>query len=372
MLKTPFYDPQKTYEENFKKGPFGNFRNGKIFKDKSQPQFDFLGQKVYLPFGIPAGPILNSNFVKGAFEKGFDLVVYKTVRTNSFPCHPFPNVLSVNLKGDLTLEKTKNKLIVDNNYKEPLSITNSFGVPSKEPKEWQKDAKKAISYAKKGQVLILSFMGTVKNNQTEEEFINDFKKAAKLAYKTGAKILEVNLSCPNIGNEGLVCYNLDITEKVCKAIRSVIQNTPLMIKVGYYSNNKDLRRLTNIANSYANGISAINTIAAEIVDKNGKQALPGEKRKKSGVCGHAIKWAGIDMVKRLNKLREKFNHSYKIIGVGGVISPKDYFDYKKAGADAVMSATGAMWNPDLAKEIKKKILESKFALPRKLLILSMV
>jgi tRNA-dihydrouridine synthase len=34
---------------------------------------------------------------------------------------------------------------------------------------------------------------------------------------------------------------------------------------------------------------------------------------------------------------------------------QDYFDYKKAGADAVMSATGAMWNPNLAHEIKNII-----------------
>ncbi len=31
-----------------------------------------------------------------------------------------------------------------------------------------------------------------------------------------------------------------------------------------------------------------------------------------------------------------------------------YFDYKAAGAESVMSATGAMWNPLLAQEIKEK------------------
>ena len=100
------------------------------------------------------------------------------------------------------------------------------------------------------------------------------------------------------------------------------------------------------------GISAINTISAEIVDHNGNQALPGEGRNRSGVCGHAIKWAGIDMVKRLKKLREEYAYSYNIIGVGGVTEAKDFFEYRENGADFVMSATGAMWNPNLAKEIK--------------------
>jgi tRNA-dihydrouridine synthase len=35
------------------------------------------------------------------------------------------------------------------------------------------------------------------------------------------------------------------------------------------------------------------------------------------------------------------------------MTPQDYFDYRQAGADVVMSATGAMWNPYLAQEIKQ-------------------
>ena len=39
--------------------------------------------------------------------------------------------------------------------------------------------------------------------------------------------------------------------------------------------------------------------------------------------------------------------------VGGVMTPKDFKEYRDAGADVVMTATGAMWNPYLAKEIKE-------------------
>lgn len=46
---------------------------------------------------------------------------------------------------------------------------------------------------------------------------------------------------------------------------------------------------------------------------------------------------------------------YAIVGVGGVMKQEDYFEYKKAGADIVMSATGAMWDPLLAIKIKKNI-----------------
>lgn len=355
MIQVPFYDPNKSYEENYESGPFGAFTDGQVFKQEGEPAEDFLGQKIYLPFGIPAGPLVNSNFCKAVFEKGFDIAVYKTVRSASFPCHPFPNILAVKLEGDLTLVKAQDKLIADNNYSEPLSITNSFGVPSQDPKVWQEDVKKALTFVGKGQVLVLSFMGTVREGQTEEEFIADYALAAKLSLETGAKVLEVNLSCPNIGNEGLVCYNLEMTEKVCQAIRKEIGDTPLIVKVGYYQNDEDLKKLVEIAGKFAQAIAAINTISAEVVDENGNQALPGKNRLRSGVCGAGIKWAGLDMVRRLVKIKNESKVDVKIIGVGGVTKPEDYLEYKNTGADAVMSATGAMWNPLLAQEIKQKL-----------------
>ncbi len=355
MLQQPIYDPLLTYEENYDEGPFGAFAAGKKYKEKGEPKHKFLGHKVYLPFGIPAGPLLNSKYIKGAFENGFDVAVYKTVRTDVFPCHAFPNVLAVDVKGELTLKKLEKPLVASDNYKDPISITNSFGVPSRKPEVWQEDVKKAISYAGRGQVMVLSFMGTVKKNQSQKEFIDDYILAGKLASETGAKVLEANLSCPNIGNEGLVCYNLDVTEKITKGIRKVIGNKPLVLKVGYYKSDNDLEKLAEIAHEYANDVAGINTLQGTIVDENGNQALPGPNRLRSGVCGHGIKWAGLEAVQKLKKIKDKRGFKFSITGVGGVTNPKDYFEYIEAGADCVMSATGAMWNPYLAQEIKKQI-----------------
>jgi dihydroorotate dehydrogenase len=353
MLHPPFYDPKKSYWDNLEQGPFNGFVDGVVLPEE-EPRFDFLGVKVAYPFGIPAGPLLDSKFVKGAFDKGFDIPVYKTVRANEFPTHPYPNVLAVHIDGDLTLEKTKQPLVADDNYMEPLSITNSFGVPSRIPAIWQEDAKKAAGMARKGQVMVLSFMGTVKEGQTADEFVDDFAHAGELAAQTGANILEANLSCPNIGNEGLVCYNLDMTERVVSAIRDRIGQTPLILKVGYYTSDADIERLAGIAQEYGHAISSINTVSAPIVNDKGEQALPGSaQRMRSGVCGHAIKWAGLDMTRRLKAIREKQGGTWQIVGVGGVTVPKDFKEYRDAGADVVMSATGAMWNPYLAKEIKE-------------------
>ncbi len=146
-----------------------------------------------------------------------------------------------------------------------------------------------------------------------------------------------------------------MTKAVSKGIRSVLGNTPYVMKVGYYTDDKQLEELAEIANEYADSIAAINTLQAAVVKENDKQALPGKQRLRSGICGHAIKWAGIDMVKRLKAIKEKKNYKFAIEGVGGVTETQDYFEYKEAGADSVMSATGAMWNPYLAQEIKRMI-----------------
>lgn len=356
-MQPTFYDPGLSYEENYIKGPPLFSLTQKPPKRNILKKYKHLGFEVNLPFGIPPGPLLNSKFMKAAFEWGFDVSTYKTVRASEFPCHPFPNVLPVEIEGEELHPDRTPRLTTRKNYLNDLnhlSITNSFGVPSRKPQEWQEDVKEALTYVGDGQLMILSFMGTVRPNQTQEEFVNDFATAAKLSDETGTKILEANLSCPNIGNEGLVCYNLEATEAVCKEIRNRIGSTPLILKVGYYKNDNDIEKLAEIASKYAHAIAAINTLQVEVVDEKGEQALPGPNRLRSGICGAGIKWAGLEMTRKLDAVRRKHRYDFEIVGIGGVMTPEDYQKYIDAGADSVQSATGAMWNPYLAYDIWRK------------------
>ncbi len=352
MLQTPFYDPAKSYEVNYNEGPFGAFTEVKKLEREGEPEVDFLGEKIYLPFGIPAGPLVNSRFCEAAFDKGYDLVVYKTVRTREYPCHPLPNIVPLQIAGDLTPEKVQAGPIRQaREYTEPISITNSFGVPSKTVDTWQEDMAKAVKAAGPGQVLIGSFQGTKKEGGTFTEFVADFVHAAKLVKETGAKILEVNLSCPNEGTGNLVCFDLENVSTITDAIKNEIGDTPLILKLAYFESEGQLQQLVERVGGMVQGLAAINTMPARIVNEKGEQALPGEGRLISGVCGAGIKWAGLEMTRRLSQLRDKFGLEYAIVGVGGVVEPSDYDHYRAAGADAVMSATGAMWRPQLAEEI---------------------
>lgn len=358
MLSRPYYNPKKTYEENFKNGPFGAFANGKIYYDKGEPQYDFLGQKVYLPFGIPSGPLINGAFVKAALDKGFDLVEYKDTRTRKYPCHPLPNIIPLNIKGKLTLKKAEKGVIESKKYQEPISITNSFGIPSMDPDYWQKDLSNAVTYAKKGQVVIGGIQGTLPDKGGFEAYLDDFKTMAKLMMETNVKIIELNLSCPNEGVGHLLCYDVVRSGKVASAVKKIIGAIPLIVKIAYFEDKSHFTKFVETVGPNVDAIAAINTIPTRIFNDKGKPALTAG-RLTSGTCGEPIRWAGLEMTKNLKYLRENFKLNYKIIGVGGVVKYQDYLTYLKAGADAVMSGTGSMWNPYLAQEIKNALLKSK-------------
>jgi dihydroorotate dehydrogenase len=354
MLSEPFYDPLRSYQDNFEHGPFGLFADTLRIPSPDKPTHSFLGQPVNMPFGIPAGPLINGKYVKAALDLGFDLPVYKTVRTRRYPCHPWPNVLAVKVDGDLHTGRT---LVASETYTEPLSITNSFGVPSYDPEFWQPDMADAVKYAAPGQVVVGSYQGTKSANGSVSAYIADYVTGARLLKETGVKIVEVNFSCPNEGTAALLCFDIPRAREIAEAIKNELGEISLVTKIAYFGDDERLSQFVREVGSVVDGISAINTVSANVVDEHGQQALPGEGRLSSGVCGHAIQWAGVEMVERLARLRESMSLSYRIVGVGGVTDAIGFDRYRKAGADVVMSATGAMWKPSLAREIKEQAHE---------------
>ena len=369
----PLYDVNRSYEDNYRHGPFSSFAAALDGPDDGPgrnpqghaavtAQSNLLGLPVGLPFGIPAGPLLNSRFTTAAFRMGFDLAVYKTVRSRYWPCNPFPNVLAVHpTSPDGTLDplgdEAERGVLADEQYDQPVSISNSFGVPSRSPDEWQPDMSRAVAAAGPGQLLIASFQGSRVAGMDERDYIDDHVRAAGLVLETGARIIEMNTSCPNEGLHRLLCDDPHLVGRITEAVKEAIGDVPLVIKLAYIPTNEALELMVRetAGRGTVQGFTAINTISARLIDSRGRQALAGDGREHSGVCGHAIRPAGLDMVSRLNAIRSRLGLDFSLIGVGGVASARDYDDYRAAGADAVMSATGAMWNPELAHEIRRHV-----------------
>ena len=252
----PFYDVSRSYEDNYEQGPFGAFAEalkdgngadaaGTTSEGASEGALaTFLGQPVNLPFGIPAGPLLNSRFTTAAFRMGFDLATYKTVRSRAWGCNPFPNVLAVHPKsadGSLTPGSAEldEGVLADTNYETPISISNSFGVPSQSPDAWQPDMRAAIEAAGPGQVLVPSFQGSRVEGMSEEEYIADHATTARLVKETGAKLMVMNTSCPNEGHNRLLCHNPLLVGRITEAVKQEIGDIPLMVKLAYIPSDDD-------------------------------------------------------------------------------------------------------------------------------------
>jgi dihydroorotate dehydrogenase len=213
---------------------------------------------------------------------------------------------------------------------------------------------RAVKAEGRGQVVIGSFQGTKRENQTPQGYVEDFVSAARLVKETGAKVLEANYSCPNEGTNQLLCFDVDRVTRITTAIKNEIGNTPLLLKLAYFDDDWLLQRLIKSVGGMVEGLVAINTIPAQVQDRLGHPVLPGKSRESSGICGSFIYPYGLDMVRRLFQHREEMGLSYQIVGVGGVSTPEHYLKYREMGADSVMCATGAMYDPLLARRLKSE------------------
>ncbi len=350
----PAYDVSKTFSENFEKGPFVKVCIPQ--REIGWRSYKLLDFEVNYPFGIPAGLLLNSRWVNSYAKWGFDILTYKTVRSKRKEPYPFPNCIYVDINHQLSAFELKRSLIQkeDVPYPDKVTITNSLGVPSVEPAQWQVDIKKAKEYLHQGQILIVSVVGTYDGIRNFKGFKEDFVLCAKLAEEAGADVIELNFSCPNSPtSEGAVFTEAELSAEISKAVKRSIRK-PVFIKIGYFLKPDALSKVIAANAPFVDGIVSINTLKASVVRRNGITPALGIGREKSGVCGWAIKSCGLAQAEALVSLREKEKYDFCIIGVGGVMTPADIEDYLNTGVDAVQSCTGAMFYPDLAYMAYKK------------------
>lgn len=355
--KPMFYDPVHTYDENYRSGPWGNF--GGEAQDR-RVYGNLFGYALTSPIGIGAGILPTSRHIRAAVQAGFDPVTYKTVRLRERPTSPFPNMVRLYPTGpDIHPEDT----VLGDPDMTGFDVTkdgatNSFGVPSKDVSVWQPDIARAVAETKGKATLIASFMGTMREGVTRQEYVADFVATAQHVKETGVPVMEVNLSCPNIsGIYGLVCHDVETSTAILEALHDAKGDTPLLVKIAYFPPEGPLEELLESMHLFANGVVAVNAIHAKVVGRDGKQLLPGDvSRLYSGTCGRIVRWAGLEMAERIVSYKNKKRWSdFVVVGVGGVTTVEDYQRYKALGVDVVESVTGANWRPELSNEIRENL-----------------
>lgn len=303
-----------------------------------------LGIKVRSRLGVFSGPLLNSQWVELYARLGFDVLAYKTVRSVSWPSHPWPNCAYIPHRGQLAPHLPDRPAALTATVEWPgdapvVSMTNSYGMPSRPPVVWMRDVSRARASLEEGQLLIVSVVG---------RDLEDYATTARLAREAGAAAVEINLSCPNVVTcEGSIYTDPVTSRDLCRLVRQSLSDTPLIIKVGYIESDALLHALLESVAPYVQGVSGINTVPMTILGAEGAPLL-GEGRAVAGVCGDVIRTCGLDFARRLCDWRRRHGAAFGVLAGGGIMTPEHVDQYLAAGVDVAMVATAALTNPTLA------------------------
>lgn len=343
------YDVTRTWEANAELGPFLPPATTPV---PETPLKTFLGLPVRSRLGIAAGLLLNGRWIRAYADRGFDLLTYKTVRSAARPCHPMPNWVWVDDRGEISgpvveVASTPGDLT-------RLSSAVCFGMPSMDPEHWRRDIRSTVSALRPGQVLIVSVVGTPPEAGTLEDLAEDFARCAAWAVESGAPVVEANLSCPNVCSvEGTLYLDDNATRQVVRRIRTAIGSVPLLVKVGVFPGDTAQRRFLDAVAGVVDGVTLVNCIARPVLRPDGAPVF-GDGFRTVGVLGRTIHGPSVAAVTSLRQALDRQQIPMALAAVGGASTLEDIADFFRAGADAVLCGSSPMYLPDLAIDAKRQ------------------
>ena len=178
------------------------------------------------------------------------------------------------------------------------------------------------------------------------------KLAQRLRSAPGVAAVEVNISCPNVESRGQVfaCDPLAAAEVIALVRRNTAPGVPVFAKLS-----PDVTDIVEIASSCvaagADGLSMINTLLGMVIDTN--TMLPALAGVTGGLSGPAIRPVAVRAVYQVHAAMP----DVPIIGMGGVLSGADAFEFVLAGASAVSVGTSVFHDPTAPMRILGELRE---------------
>lgn len=336
------YDISKSYRWNYDNVP----EPVDVDVPSISGQWTFCGREVPSPLGVPAGPLLNGRWVLYYASLGFDVLTYKTVRSGHRECYELPNLVPVET-GRLTGDEER----LPESDRMQGSWAVSFGMPSADPDVWRRDLELTRNRLPKEKLLSVSVVGTVQPGWSIEDLAADYALCAGWAVEAGADSIETNFSCPNVDTcDGQLYQNPTQAATVTEAVRQVIGDRPLILKIGHTTDGNDAEKLLGAVSPYATAISMTNSVATTVQTKDGSLLFDGQQR---GICGKATFDASLRQSRLFSDQIKKRGDSLSIISVGGISSQEQVRECLDAGAEAVQIATAAMVDPTVAMKIRR-------------------
>lgn len=169
----------------------------------------------------------------------------------------------------------------------------------------------------------------------------------RLTKAEGVGALEVNISCPNVKQGGMV-FGTSCTA-AAEVIRVVRENTTLPLIAKLSPNVTNIVEIAQaVADAGADALALINTLLGMKIDIHSRKPVLGNIM--GGLSGPAIRPVAIRMVWQVAQVVNK-----PILGMGGIMSAEDAIEFILAGATAVAVGTANFVNPRATMDILEGI-----------------
>ncbi len=173
--------------------------------------------------------------------------------------------------------------------------------------------------------------------------VEEYGELAKLLDVDGVAAIELNISCPNVRDSGIIFgTNSKAAAEVTQAAKNSTSK-PVIVKLS-----PNVTDITEIAREIefagADMISMINTLMGMEINIETWQPTLGNIT--GGLSGRAVKPVALRMVYQVSQTVK-----IPIIGMGGISSAEDAVEFFLAGASAVSVGTANFLNPSVTMKI---------------------
>ncbi|MDH5435682.1 MAG: dihydroorotate dehydrogenase [Gammaproteobacteria bacterium] len=224
-------------------------------------------------------------------------------------------------------------------YETPMGMLNSIGLQNPGAKHVVNNILPTLDFSE------TRFIANVSGSTIEE-----YTEVTRLFDDSPIDAIEINISCPNVKEGGVVFGNdPDMSARVVAACRSVTSK-PLIAKL---SPNQ-----TSIADNAKKCIDAgvdafavINTLMGMAIDIEKRQPVLGNNQ--GGLSGPAIKPVALLKVHQVYQVCKQ--HNIPIIGQGGITTAQDALEFIIAGASAIGIGTALFYDPMVCQKINQEL-----------------
>jgi len=306
--------------------PFSSWLFRKIYSyQNSSLEKELFGIKFKNPVGLAAGFDKNGKYIKEMSNLGFGFIEIGTITPKPQPGNPKKRLFRV-----------QNDLAIINR----LGINNDGNILCAER------LKKNNS-----DVVIGGNIGkntTTSNENADTDYIQNFEILHQYV-----DYFVLNVSCPNVSNFTKL-QDVEFLRKLIPQLKKINSSKPkkkpILIKISPDLNQDQLDETIDlILSENLDGIIATNTTTSRNNLKTNKSKI--EKIGNGGLSGEPLKNKSTKVIRYISK---KTNGNLPIIGVGGIMNPKDALDKIKAGADLIQLYTGFIYEgPSIVKKINQ-------------------